>query len=328
MKKSVLFGLIAVLMLSAAGCGSSGTTTASKMEMAADTAAGAMTPGIYNKEVMPEEAGETKNEAPKATERKLIKTVHMTTETEDYDALVQELYDKVETFGGYVENFSTQGAKNYRYGSITARVPKERLDEFLTIVEDSSNITYREESVEDVTLTYVDLESHKKMLLKEQERLMEFLEEAETIEDIIAIEGRLTEVQYQLESMESQLRTYDNQIDYSTVYLNIEEVVRYTPQEQKGTWAQIKTGFAQNLYDVGNGIRNFFVGLIISLPKLVVLAGVIGILALIAKGLVRRKKKRSERKQADRTGTQTVQNTGNTEAENRWKGTEKDEGKL
>lgn len=321
MKKSVLFGLIAVLMLSAAGCGSSGTTTASKMEMAADTAAGAMTPGIYNKEVMPEEAGETKNEAPKATERKLIKTVHMTTETEDYDALVQELYDKVETFGGYVENFSTQGAKNYRYGSITARVPKERLDEFLTIVEDSSNITYREESVEDVTLTYVDLESHKKMLLKEQERLMEFLEEAETIEDIIAIEGRLTEVQYQLESMESQLRTYDNQIDYSTVYLNIEEVVRYTPQEQKGTWAKIKTGFAQNLYDVGNGIRNFFVGLIISLPKLAVLAGVIGILALIAKGLVRRKKKRSERKQI-------IQNTGNTAAENRWKGTEKDEGKL
>ena len=99
------------------------------------------------------------------------------------------------------------------------------------MVEGVSNITYRQENVEDVTLDYVDVESRKKMLETEQQRLLELLETAESLDDILTIESRLTEVQYELDSKESQLRTYDNQIDYSTVYLDINEVVRYTPQE-------------------------------------------------------------------------------------------------
>ena len=88
------------------------------------------------------------------------------------------------------------------------------------------------------------------MLETEQQRLLELLETAESLDDILTIESRLTEVQYELDSKESQLRTYDNQIDYSTVYLDINEVVRYTPQEQKGTWERISTGFRENLYSV------------------------------------------------------------------------------
>ena len=84
-----------------------------------------------------------------------------------------------------------------------------------------------------MTLDYVDVESRKKMLETEQQRLLELLETAESLDDILTIESRLTEVQYELDSKESQLRTYDNQIDYSTVYLDIDEVVRYTPQDRR-----------------------------------------------------------------------------------------------
>ena len=53
------------------------------------------------------------------------------------------------------------------------------------------------------------------------------------MEDIITIEQRLSDVRYQLESMESQLRSYDNRVDYSTVYLYIDEVEVYTPVEEE-----------------------------------------------------------------------------------------------
>ena len=99
----------------------------------------------------------------------------------------------------------------------------------------------------------------------------------ETMEEIIALESRLTEVRYQLESMESQLRTMDNQVSYSTVYLSIEEVEHFTPPAEKGTWERISTGFSENVYRVGNGIKEFFIGLIISLPILFVLAVVTGL---------------------------------------------------
>lgn len=299
MKKRLLVGMIFALLLSTTGCGSSSydtmTETSVKSEMATDAA------GMYSNSYVPEEgielkAAESESQSTVESNRKLIKTVNMTVETENYDELVQKLYQKIEALGGYVEQFSSQGMENYRYGSITARIPKANLDAFLETVEGSSNITYRQESVEDVTLSYVDLESHKKMLLKEQERLLEFLDEAETLEEIITIESRLTEVQYQIESMESQLRTYDNQIDYSTVYLDVEEVVRYTPQEPEGTWEQIKTGFMENLYSVGDGLRSFFIGLIISIPNLVVFFAVIGILFLIVKLIIKWEKKHSAKK--------------------------------
>ncbi len=93
----------------------------------------------------------------------------------------------------------------------------------------------------------MDLESHKKALVTEQDRLLELMEQAETVEDIITIEGRLSEVRYQIESMESQLRTYDNKVDYSTVYLYINEVRRYSPSEEAGVGERIKSGFLKSL---------------------------------------------------------------------------------
>ena len=77
------------------------------------------------------------------------------------------------------------------------------------------------------------------------------------------------EVRYQLESMESQLRTYDNQISYSTIYLNINEVTKLTPVKEQSTWEKISTGFVDSLYGVGAGLMNFIIRLIINLPYLV-----------------------------------------------------------
>ena len=63
----------------------------------------------------------------------------------------------------------------------------------------------------------------------EQERIWALLEKADTLEAVIALEERLSEIRYQLESMESQLKLYDNQVDYSTVSIHISEVAVYTP---------------------------------------------------------------------------------------------------
>lgn len=342
MKKGLLIGLTFALLLSLTGCGSSSYDMATEsvtMDTSANNASG-FDGGYYGKsEIAMEEpaaveaAFETEGQSMVESSRKLIKTVHMNVETDNFEDLVQTIQQKVEALGGYVEQFSSSGMEHNRYSSITARIPKANLDAFLETVEGASNITYRQESVEDVTLNYVDLESHKKMLLKEQERLLELLDAAESLEDIITIESRLTEVQYQIESMESQLRTYDNQIDYSTVYLEVEEVVRYTPQEPKGTWEQIQTGFMENLYNVTEGVKNFFVGLIISIPMLVVFLIVIGILALVVRLLIKWEKKHSDKKKREQqlrmqqtymqtNGTNVVNQTQNMPQDSVQKGTE------
>ena len=107
------------------------------------------------------------------------------------------------------------------------------------------------------------------------------MDQAETIDDLISIESRLTDVRYQLESAESQLRTYDNRINYSTVYLNIDEVQIYTPVEEETVGQRIVNGFRDSCESVADGLTDLFVWLVTHIPQLVVLVVLIVIVVLI-----------------------------------------------
>lgn len=246
-------------------------------------------------------SGSTETPQVQDTNRKLIKNVDMDVETEEFDTLLDKMEKKVDSLGGYVESSYTYNGSSYygsnnRNASMTIRIPAEKLDDFLSEVAESSNVISRNDSVTDITLQYVDMESHKKALLAEQDRLLELMEQVETIEDIITLESRLSEVRYQIESMESQLRTYDNQVSYSTIYLNINEVTKLTPVKEQSTWEKISTGFVESLYGVGTGILNFIIRFIINLPYLVVWAIVIFVIVLIIKLIRKSMKKRKEKK--------------------------------
>lgn len=253
----------------------------------------------------------TKEQQDALAGRKLIKTVNLNVETEQFDVLVPALEQRAAALGGYIESISSNnrgnhysaeyiGTKYLRYASMTVRIPKENLDTFLSTVSEQTNVVSRSESVTDVTLQYVDLESHRKVLLAEQDRLLQLIEQAETVEDIITIEGRLSEVRYQLESMESQLRTFDNKIDYSTVYLNIDEVEQYTPTETTTVWQRISSGFVESVRAVGRGIGNFIIWFIVHIPYIVVWAIVIVAVFLIIRAarkiIAKRRVKRAARK--------------------------------
>lgn len=308
-RSAIALGGLAVLLLSVSGCGSAGSKyesadTAASATMAAEEA---WDGGIYENAAMMDEEAKAEYEEGQAAEsvqdqsRKLIKNVDMSVETEEFDLLLKNVERKVEELGGYVEQsnvYNGSYTSNYRSRSanITARIPAQNLDLFITDVAEQSNVIRKNESVEDVTLQYVDLESHKKALLAEQESLLSMLEQAETIEDIIAINEQLTDVRYRIESMESQLRTYDNKINYSTVYLDVEEVEQYEPYVPKSTSERISEGFVKNLRRVGNGIANFFIELIIALPIIVTAAVVVGIFALILYALIRACEKRAAKR--------------------------------
>ncbi len=211
--------------------------------------------------------------------RKLIKTVRMDAETETLDEMLSNLDAKIAELGGYVEsrevyNGSAYSQHRYRSANLTIRIPEEKLDSLVGHVSGISNIVSSNESVEDITLQYVDTESRVKALEAEEARLLELMEQAETMEELLAIEGRLTEVRYQLESYASQLRTYDNLVNYATVHLDISEVQEYTPVVEKTVWQRISGGFVDSLEGVGEGTVDFLVWLLANSPYLVVYAAI------------------------------------------------------
>lgn len=316
MKKKGLAFLLAGMMVLAAGCGSKSmmTTESAVAENSAamDTAyAGSqydanMTEDAYEEDAMDSGSGvasENGLESQVENGRKLIRTIYLSLQTTDFDSVLSDLSAKTTELGGYIENSSVSGNSYYyqntRYASYTIRIPSDQLDQFVTVVSGLGNVTQKNESVEDVTLQYVDVESRKKALETEQDRLLELLSQAENMEDLLAIESKLSDVRYELENYGSQLRMLDNQIDYSTVNVDVDEVERVTDTGEKSFFGEIKDRFGDSLYTVGRDMRGFVIVVLGSLPILIVWAVIIVIVVLAVRKIRKGRKQKKEEKKAE-----------------------------
>ncbi len=265
--------LVLVVLLSLTACGSN-----DKAAMSYDGAESA----YDSNSAMPSDKLTTEFDSPAEVlpeNRKLIRTLRMEAETEALDTLLEALDAKTTELGGYVEgrevyNGSAYSQHRYRSADITFRIPAENLRSFTEHIASVSNVVSSNETIDDITLQYVDTESRIAALEVERERLMVLMEQAQSLSDLLEIERRLTEVRYELENYESQLRGYDNKVDYATVYVEITEVKEFTPVKEETVWERISTGFVRNLKAAGNGIVDFLVWLIVSLPFLVIYAAV------------------------------------------------------
>ena len=206
--------------------------------------------------------------------RKWIITIDMNVETENLDTMMADLDQKISSLGGYVEdqnihNGSNYASHRYRSANLTVRIPDEKVDQFTNDVSGMANVISQNLRREDITLKYVATSSRVTALETEEARLLELLAKAENMEDLLTIEARLTDVRYELENHASQLRLYDNQVDYATIYLYISEVQEYTPVEEPTFLERIQTTFSDALEGLGDGIVNITVFLVGNSPYLV-----------------------------------------------------------
>lgn len=241
--------------------------------------------------------------APALSNRKIIRNANMTVETLAFDTFVDQLTAFIGSFGGYVESSSigNRGYRNgqqLRYARYTIRIPAEQLDTFLNTVSDLGNVTELNTGLKDVTTSYVDSEKHLESLRIEQQALMEILAKAETVEDIITVQDRLTYVRYEIESYEAILRTYDDQIALSSVAMTVNEVEKETPVEKETFGQEVSRRFNESLSDIGDSCKNFAAGFLGNSPIIFVTILILGAIVLVVVLIIRGVKKRSAKKQA------------------------------
>lgn len=291
--------LVLLLILSLTACGAEASKDMA-MEMAPENAAGDMYYGdAMDMDTELKTESSVSNALP--ADRKLIRTIGIDAETEDLTALQDSLTSQLGALGGYVEAKNLRNGSHYggyvrRTLSMTVRIPADKVDSFVNQVAEKTNVVSSVETVDDVTLQYVDTESHVKALETEQERLLELLEQAKDLEDILKIEDRLTSVRYELERYASYLRTLENKVTYATVNLTITEVKEYTPvvEEEPTMWQRIATGFARSIKDIGKGLKEFFIWIVVNSPYLLIWGG-IGTVAVI---VLRKRKAKKQKKTA------------------------------
>ncbi|MGM0652752.1 MAG: DUF4349 domain-containing protein, partial [Bacillota bacterium] len=153
---------------------------------------------------------------------------------------------------------------------------------------------------DDVTMQYIDLESRLNNQKAQEERLVEILEMAETVEDILEIERELNRVRGEIESMTAQLNHLEDQVSFATIHVNLREEAiptgELTTGPFEGLWSRIVQTFTGSINFILNATSIIIIAFSAILPVLIVLAIITFIIVLVIRNLLRRKNAKAAQK--------------------------------
>jgi len=175
----------------------------------------------------------------------IITTVQLTVTVDAPISAADEASRIVDGAGGTVANRSERAASEYEPGSaqLTLRIPSDKLTATLEKLKDLGVARDTSLNSTDVTSQSQDLDARITALQTSVDRLLTLMEKATNTADLITIESALSDRQANLESLQSQKRNLDDQVQLSTVslYLISEQD---TPKENPETfWSGLVTGW-------------------------------------------------------------------------------------
>ena len=224
--------------------------------------------------------------------RKIVYTSEISIESKKFDEDLAAVQQLVNSSGGYFESTSQSGNAEYgnRYANFTARIPSKKYADFMSSVGEIGSVTQKNENIEDITSSYVDVQARLKSLDKKLKRLQELEDNAETVEDLLAIEDRINSVQYDIENYTAQKKLYDDKVEYCTISIYINEVATYSEVRKDTAWNRFAEAFSNSFAGFIAFLQWLVIAFIYVLPYALV---VIVILVIV---LFATRKKRAELK--------------------------------
>ncbi len=244
-----------------------------------------------------------------AADRKIIRNANLNLQTKEFTASVEKLQSVVTELGGYISQADVSVYNSYyelHSANYTVRIPSDKFDSFISRRESMGSVTSTYVWTNDVTDSYFDQQARLDTLETKRARLLELMEQAEDMEDIITLESALSDTVYEIESLKGTLRRLDDQISYSTITVYIEEVRETTEPVTlpKTLGERIAQEFRSTMNGLGEFCEDFIVWLVGALPVLVILAViVIVVIVIVKRGAPKRAEKRA-RKNAENAARQ------------------------
>ncbi len=248
-----------------------------------------------------------KNEKDVTDGQKLIYTADLHIETLDYAKSLKDLKEAIQNAGGYIEAENENSYAKAYYGydadgygegknenqetgegrlmdnSLVIRVPTSSYTSFLEGMTGIGSVVSRSQAVDNVTAYYHDTEVQIKALKIQEERLLDMMKKADTIEDMIMVEKRLTEVQAQLDSYESTLKDLDDQVDYARVNISLKEVEEYRELPEAGFGQKAKSRLQEGFESFVEGMADLALWILYHIPAIILLIIVIVIVRIFMK---------------------------------------------
>lgn len=212
------------------------------------------------------------------TTRKIYYTANYKIICDDYSDIKTNINNKVNEYAGYVQKSS----EYEKYATYVYRIPTDKLNEFLNYIDSFGNdVEAKNINSTDITSQYSEIEAKKEVLTASRKAYLDILDKGGlSMSDIIEIQDKITSLDIQIATIEKEMASYNNLLDYSTVTIDY----------------SVKTKNLSFIAQYGNYIAGFFEGLgkfiLYALPFFLCMAAIgLGVL-----GGVKIKKKIDERK--------------------------------
>jgi hypothetical protein len=235
-------------------------------------------------------------------ERMVIRTAELDLVVSETEGALDQIEDLAERMGGYVVALETQQYDAGVRGQATIRIPADSFHDAVDEITALASTVRRETlSSDDVTEEYVDLESRLRHLRAKESQLLEFLDQAEDTEAVLAVYEQLSETQAQIEQVTGQMEFLESQAALSTIHVSLTPDALAQPLEVSG-WnlpGTFRTAVESLLDVLQFTVEAAIYVVVVVLPTLVIIALPIVGFVLLVRWLVRRSRKRSRTNKAD-----------------------------
>ncbi len=203
--------------------------------------------------------------------RKLVRNASLEIQVQSVESFLKTFEKEITRFGAYSVSTNMNRHMGEINESIELKVPPKNLDSLITFLKDKSVfIRNFSTSTDDVTASYYDSQARLKTKKELEARYFEILKSAKKVSEILEVEEKLSEVRAEIESFEGQLKLYDHQVAYSSLSLQLYELIPSRQEPTIGFGSRLifgfETGWHKMLASFISVIENWFW----------ILAGVIG----------------------------------------------------
>lgn len=157
---------------------------------------------------------------PELENRKIIYTARLRMESVDPSIIYNNVIDSLDTYNAYVESADITSTRYVVY----IRVLSENFTDFVEEIKTTGDVVSFSKTSEDVTNSYSTFEARKLALETQHARILELIEVAVDLEDILILEDARFEIETELNLIGANLANYDSLIDFSTIILTINKV--------------------------------------------------------------------------------------------------------
>lgn len=169
-------------------------------------------------------------------DRKIAMSGSMDLQVQDVGGAFEDIRGIATAAGGFIagSTFGYQG--DNQVASVTIRVPVNRFQDVLADVRRlAERLDSEQATSQDLTEEYTDLQSQARNLQATEQRYLDLLARAQSINDILQLEDRLTSVRGQIEQLQGRVNAINNTTDMSTLTVHLKPVAAVQKVTQEAT---------------------------------------------------------------------------------------------